>query len=93
MKRNSFIASSVALLSACVPSIGKTEARLQRAAIATRTATSQWPKPAWSCDHAVVWLDIPSNVYYRKGQAVYGRTSRGAYTCEQRAIEAGNRAS
>jgi hypothetical protein len=41
----------------------------------------------------VVWLDIPSNVYYRKGQAAYGRTSRGAYTCEQRAIDAGNRAS
>jgi hypothetical protein len=48
--------------------------------------------PAGPCRSAVVWLDIPTGIYYRKSERRYGRTDRGAYTCENLAISAGHRA-
>ena len=45
------------------------------------------------CGSAVVWLSIATGTYYYKGDRWYGRTKRGAYTCEKEAIDAGNRAS
>ena len=81
MKRNSFVASAVALFPACF------------VRVAGDAAASGWPKPSWRCNTPVVWLDVPSGVYYRKGDARYGRTKRGAYACEKQAVDAGNRAS
>jgi hypothetical protein len=54
---------------------------------------SGWREPLWSCGSAVVWLDSETGVYCYKGDRWYGRTKRGAYTCETEAIKAGNRAS
>jgi hypothetical protein len=61
--------------------------------IETNVEASGWRKPHWYCGSAVVWLNIASGLYYYKGDRRYGRTKRGAYTCEKEAINAGNRAS
>jgi hypothetical protein len=42
------------------------------------------------CSSAVVWVDAPTGTYYHKGDRNYGRTQTGAYTCEDKAIEAGH---
>lgn len=39
----------------------------------------------------VVWLDVPSNRYWLKGEAEYGRTKAGGYTCKKDAIRSGNK--
>ncbi len=44
----------------------------------------------WMCSSAVVWVDAPTGTYYHKGDRNYGRTQTGAYTCEDKAIEAGH---
>jgi hypothetical protein len=53
----------------------------------------EWGEPSWYCGSAVVWLNIDSGIYYYKGDRFYGRTNRGAYTCEKEAIAAGHRPS
>lgn len=40
----------------------------------------------------VVWLDVPSKVYYYRGQQRYGATAGGAYVCRDEAKSAGMRA-
>jgi hypothetical protein len=40
----------------------------------------------------VVWANLKSKVYHFAGTPSYGATKRGAYMCEQDAIEAGMRA-
>lgn len=38
---------------------------------------------------AVVWLNTRTGFYHRKGHPYYGTTTRGAYVCEQEAIQSG----
>jgi hypothetical protein len=92
MKRNLFIASLGTFVFACLPSLARAEGSEQRAWSAADVETPGWPEPSWCCGSAVVWLDIPHGVYYRKGESRYGRTERGAYTCEDHANKTGNRA-
>jgi hypothetical protein len=40
----------------------------------------------------VVWLDLPSRIYYYRGQQRYGATKGGAYVCRNEAKGAGMRA-
>jgi hypothetical protein len=40
----------------------------------------------------VVWLDVPSRIYYYRGQQRYGATKGGAYVCRNEAKGAGMRA-
>jgi hypothetical protein len=40
----------------------------------------------------VVWLDLPSRVYYYRGQRLYGSTPNGAYVCRDEAKRSGLRA-
>jgi hypothetical protein len=40
----------------------------------------------------VVWLDLPSRIYYFRGQQRYGATKSGAYVCRDEAKSAGMRA-
>jgi hypothetical protein len=40
----------------------------------------------------VVWLDVPSRIYYYRGQQLYGATKGGAYVCRDEATGAGMRA-
>ena len=39
---------------------------------------------------AVVWLDVPSNRYWFKGQKGYGTTKNGDYACKSDADRSGN---
>jgi hypothetical protein len=39
-----------------------------------------------------VWLDLPSRIYYFRGQQRYGATKSGAYVCRDEAKGAGMRA-
>ena len=39
----------------------------------------------------VVWLDLPSRIYYYRGQQRYGATKNGAYVCRDEAKGAGMR--
>jgi hypothetical protein len=39
---------------------------------------------------AVVWLDVPSHAYWRKGEAGYGASKSGSYTCQKDADRSGN---
>jgi hypothetical protein len=39
-----------------------------------------------------VWLDLPSRIYYYRGQQRYGATKGGAYVCRNEAKGAGMRA-
>ncbi|HEY3676337.1 MAG TPA: hypothetical protein VGK84_10145 [Candidatus Tumulicola sp.] len=90
MNRMIFIASVASAIS--IGQLAKADGSTKRTPVETITAKSNFADPSWSCASPVVWLDIPSGLYYRKGEGGYGRTERGAYTCEQRAVEAGNRA-
>jgi hypothetical protein len=80
MIRSLFIASAAAALAVI------------RLPLAMANMATGWTKPTSLCPSAVVWLDIPTGIYYRRGERRYGRTDRGAYTCEYLAISAGNRA-
>ena len=40
----------------------------------------------------VVWLDLPSRIYYFRGQQRYGSTKDGGYVCRNQAKGAGMRA-
>ncbi len=40
---------------------------------------------------AVVWLDVPSNRYWVEGEAEFGRTKAGGYTCKKDADRSGNK--
>src|ERR1700744_3556819 len=40
----------------------------------------------------VVWVNLPTNIYYRKGDKLYGATAQGAYICEHDAQSAGDKA-
>ena len=79
MKRTLFIAAAASTI--CVSPL------LARAQSPTKR---DWMRP---CESAVVWLHIPSGVYYYKDAPSYGRTARGAYTCEDEARKGGHRAS
>jgi hypothetical protein len=87
-----FIASVASVVAVIRPLLANAEDLTQRAAIASDAGTPGWPKPAWSCNSPVVWLDAPHGVYYRSGESRYGRTERGAYACEDHAVKAGHRA-
>jgi len=39
-----------------------------------------------------LWLDLPSNVYYYRGQQKYGATKTEAYGCPDEARRAGMKA-
>jgi hypothetical protein len=93
MKRQTFLAAAAGAMCVVQPLLAKAETPTKRAEIASPTGSSGFPKLAWECGCAVVWLDTPSGIYYQKGDARYGRTNRGAYTCEAEAITTGNRAS
>jgi hypothetical protein len=41
----------------------------------------------------VVWVNLPSKIYYFVGTKSYGATKRGAYMCEKDAIAAEDRPS
>lgn len=44
------------------------------------------------CPHdTIVWLNLPSRVYYLKGQRAYGRGQQSAYACKAEADGAGAR--
>lgn len=92
MKRSLFI-GSVAMVISCLPALASAEGRMQNATTPLNADEPGWPKPAWSCERDVVWLDIPSGAYYREGDSGYGRTEHGAYTCEMHAAKTGTRAS
>ena len=92
MKRNIFI-GSIASAVAFLPLLAKAEDPMTGGSGANNLDAPGWSNPSWFCGSTVVWLDIPSGVYFREGQSQYGRTTRGAYTCEKHAIETGNRAS
>jgi hypothetical protein len=92
MKRSLFI-GSVATVISFLPSLARAEAPTQNAATQSNEDGPGWPKPPWSCDRDVVWIDTPSGVYYREGDSEYGRTERGAYACEKHAAKTGTRAS
>jgi|ERR1700722_2123474 hypothetical protein len=93
MKRGLFLAAAASAISISRPLFAKAGDLTKRAGIQTNVKSSGWRNPTWYCGSAVVWLDIPSGIYYRKGDRWYGRTKRGAYTCEKEAIDAGHRAS
>lgn len=45
------------------------------------------------CPHdVVVWLNLPTGIYHYQGRRWYGQTKRGAYVCEQEALQNGDRA-
>jgi hypothetical protein len=98
MKRSNFIAAAASAVSISRPLLAKAEDLTKRAGISARAGiganveASGWGKPAWYCASDVVWLDVASGIYYYKGDRWYGRTKSGAYTCEKKAIAAGNRA-
>jgi hypothetical protein len=83
-------AASVTSVSRPLPAKSEDLTKLVR--FAANREASGWREP-WSCGSAVVWLDSATDIYYYKGDGSYGRTKRGAYTCEKEAIKAGNRAS
>jgi hypothetical protein len=93
MKRSFFIAAAASAIFISRPLLARAEDLTKRVRIETNVKASGWREPMWYCGSAVVWLDIASGIYYHKGDRWYGRTKRGAYTCEKEAIDAGNRAS
>jgi hypothetical protein len=95
MKRSFFITAAASAISISRPLLAGAENRTKPVRIETNVEASGWRKPmfVWDCGSAVVWVNIASGIYYYKGDRWYGRTKRGAYTCEREAINAGNRAS
>lgn len=93
MKRSFFLAAAAGAISISRPLLGRAEDLTRRVRIANvEGLASRKPLFAWDCGSAVVWLNVASGIYYYKGDRWYGRTKRGAYTCERGAIKAGNRA-
>src|ERR1700684_3072385 len=94
MKGSFFItaAASASAISLSRPLLAKAEDLKKRVRIETNREASGWRQPM-NCGSAVVWLNVASGIYYYKGDRWFGRTKRGAYTCEREAINAGNRAS
>jgi hypothetical protein len=92
MKRTFFIASAASAISVAWALLAEAGYLTKRANIGTAVEASGSPKPSWHCARAVVWLDSASGIYYHKGDGGYGRTQRGAYTCEKAALDAGHRA-
>ena len=46
------------------------------------------------CPHdEVVWLNLPTGIWHKKGARWYGATKRGAYVCKQEAASVGDRQS
>ena len=93
MKRSFFIAAAAGAVFVNRPLLARAEDLTKRLRIETNVEASRWRKPMWYCGSAVVWLDTASGIYYHKGDRWYGRTKRGAYTCEKEATDAGYRAS
>ena len=94
MKRSFFMvaAATASAISISRPLLARSEDLTKLVRVATNREASGWREPIWSCGSAVVWLDSETGIYYYKGDRSYGRTKRGAYTCEKEAIKAGNRA-
>lgn len=93
MKRSFFIAAGASAIAITRPLLAGAEDLTKAVRIETNVKAFGWRDPMWYCGSAVVWLNIASGIYYYKGDRWYGRTKRGAYTCEREAINAGNRAS
>jgi hypothetical protein len=93
MKRSFFIAAAASAIPMSRPLLAGAEDLTKPVRIETNVEASGCPKPMWYCGSAVVWLNITTGIYYYKGDRWYGRTKRGAYTCEREAINAGNHAS
>jgi hypothetical protein len=93
MKRSFFIAAAASAIAISRPLLARSEDLTKRVRVETNAEASGWCKPLWYCGSPVVWLNIASGIYYHKGDRWYGRTKRGAYTCEKEAIKAGYRAS
>jgi hypothetical protein len=93
MKRSLFIAAAASAISIGRPLLAKAEDLTNPVRNETNVGASGWRKPMWFCGSAIVWLNSASGIYYYKGDRWYGRTKRGAYTCERDAINAGSRAS
>jgi hypothetical protein len=93
MKRSLFIAAAASAISIGRPLLARAEDLAKPVRIQTAVEAFVLRKPLWYCGSAIVWLDLASGIYYYKGDRWYGRTKRGAYTCERDAINAGNRAS
>ena len=41
----------------------------------------------------VVWLNLPTGIWHKRGARWYGSTMHGAYVCKQEAVLAGDRQS
>lgn len=41
----------------------------------------------------VVWLNLPTGIWHKKGSHWYGATKHGAYVCKQEAVSSGDRQS
>ena len=93
VKRSFFIATTASAISISRPLLAGADDLTKRVRFETDGEPSGPVKPMWYCGSAVVWLNVASGIYYYKGDRWYGRTKRGAYTCEREAIGAGNRAS
>lgn len=91
MKRSFFIAAAIGTIP-IGQSFAVAEGLTKRVGIKPIAEASDWGKSIWYCASAVVWLNTTSGIYYYKGEHWYGRTRRGAYTCEKEAIRGGNRA-
>jgi hypothetical protein len=91
VKRSFFIAAAAGAIAVSRPLLARSEDLTKRVNAETNVEASGWRKPMWHCGSAVVWLNTASGIYYHKGDRWYGRTERGAYTCEKEAINAGNR--
>jgi hypothetical protein len=83
MKRHVFLAAAAGAICLAQPLLAKADGRTKRVPTSANVGASGFPKPAWDCGCAVVWLDIPSGTYYHKGEPEYGHTNRGAYACEK----------
>lgn len=84
-------AAAASAISISRPLVAKSEDLTKLVRVTMNRDAGGWSEPTWSCGSAVVWLDSATGIYYHKGDRWYGRTKRGAYTCEKEAIKAGNR--
>lgn len=92
MKRSLFIAAAIGAIPIGQPLLATAEDLTKRVRSKPIVEAPDWDKSIWYCGSAVVWLNTTSGIYYYKGDRWYGRTRRGAYTCEKEAIRGGNRA-
>jgi hypothetical protein len=91
MKRNFFIAAAASAVSMSAPLLARAEDLTKRVPTEANVGAPGWRERY--CRSAIVWLNVASGRYYYKGDRWYGRTKRGAYTCEREAMKAGNCAS